>query len=110
MSIATGLFLTVAAAEDTSNELPFNSVRHLKVITIHSPAVLPAGDWTVEVTHVRNPEAGDWGTLEGGAGDITLSAGKALSLPMGAYAGLRIKTSQAPVAAVDFKVTGLEDM
>lgn len=70
-------------------------------LMVYAPAALTG----VVTVQIKAAYAGsDWKTLNDGTADITIAAGKAVQVPMGALEDLRIHSAAAEGAARDFDV------
>jgi len=77
-------------------------------LIIYAPAAL-TGVVTIEISPSYGGALG-WSTLQANGADVTVPAGKAISVPIGAFGDIRLKSAGAEGAARDFQLVFQEVM
>lgn len=108
--------LVIANGQVASNEISLTAGINTKValgtlvdLIIYSPATLPE-TVSVQIAPIEAPGAGDWSVVYVGGSDVTLPAGRAIVVPVGAAAALRLLAGAAVGADRTFKARGQVDV
>lgn len=103
--------LVIGSGNTESNELT-GSVINTKVglgtlvdFIVFAPATL-AETVVVQISHLENPTSTDWVTVYVGGSDVSVPAGRAVVVPVGGAAALRLQADGAVADDRTFHVRG----
>lgn len=108
--------LTIALGATESNEISLNDGVQSKIalgtlvdLVVFAPSTLPE-TVTVQLSWLDRPATTDWRVAYVAGADVTVPAGKAVSVPMAAMKALRLQAGGAVAAARVFHVLGQADI
>lgn len=104
--------LVIASGQTASNEISLTAGINTKIalgtlvdFIIYGPATLPE-TVAVQISYLESPTSSDWSTVYISGADVTVPAGKAVVVPVGAAAALRLLAGGATAATRTFRVRG----
>ncbi len=103
--------LVIASGQTRSNEIKLSNTNTkvglgtLVDFIVFAPATLPE-TVSVQISYLEEPTASDWSTVLVSGSDITVPAGRAVVVPVGAAAALSLLSTGAVAADRTFRVRG----
>jgi hypothetical protein len=104
--------LVITSGQTASNEISVTAGVNTKIalgtlvdFIVFGPATLPE-TVAVQISEIESPSASDWHTVYLGGADVTVPAAKAVIVPVGAAAALRLLAGSAVAADRTFHVRG----
>ena len=104
--------LVIANGQTASNAISLTAGINTKIglgtlvdFIVFGPATLPE-TVAVQISDIETPSASDWYTVYINGSDVTVPAGKAVVVPVGAAAALRLLAGGAVGAERTFQVRG----
>lgn len=104
--------LVIASGQTASNAIDLAAGVNTKIalgtlvdFIVYAPSTLPE-TVSVQISYLESPTASDWSTVYVSGADVTVPAGKAVVVPVGAAAALRLLAGGAVAADRTFRVRG----
>lgn len=99
--VSMGTLSIAAGQTDSAALLATRDFREADSISIFAPAVLPE-TVTLQGAPNESPAAGDWMTVSRGGADVSVPAGKVVTIELPSFKALRLHAGGAVAAQRDF--------